>query len=1178
MKLRLGAWDMRWTGMLLLALTSAIHAAAPEYPKQIILSQAVPSRPCAGAGCIYDPTMYSTGYEVGTSAEQRLGEVLATGDFDKDGLPDLVLGMPSYSGGLGRIDIVFGNLSSWQDALSNLGNTTVSIASKSSEYRGLGSAFAVGDLTGDGLDDLAMSAPDGPAPTVFILPGSSQRWSTLSIDVASSSLILILKDKSNAGNLGKSLAIGDMLSLSSSTTDGKLDLLMGMPSAETAILTAGPISASMDVSTDTRSLRFISSRAEALGSTVQFVPDLDKGGVPEFALGAPNSNSGSGRVYLVEARALSTFQAYGDSNIIDISQASFSRRRVFSLSAKYNGNNVGRFGTAILSGIDINRDGFNDLLISAPDAPLESSNLPKAGRIYILMGNSSTSSTGVYGSNTTTVNTTTFPSFQGSGTDEHLGGRLSLALDNGTDYPMFLATTGLDVNGSSPLKGGMWLLSGRTKSAVLNLMPPDGTQFLSELSQEELGMALLSGPRFDLDRDSFSEMVFGAPGYDSGLVGEVGRLFFLRTADYIDNDLDGQTEAEGDCDDVNPKVAYQSLAEVCDGLDNDCDGYVDMKDSSVVDPIYRYADRDRDGFGDPATSFYGCASDAPRDYVSNSSDCNDLVSEISPAAQEICDQLDNDCDGAIDLADSSVKSVSVWPDKDGDGAGDALSPAKQVCPNSPQEGYSTNALDCDDTRQEVGPNAPESCDDLDNDCDGLIDDEDEDTYTNANGGQLTLYVDQDGDGYGDADESSESLYRCEPRPGYSTVGSDCNDQMSSIYPNAPEGTIYSSTLSCYFPDGQDNDCDQQIDESTCDTDDDQDGQSELEGDCNDSDATIFEGAVELCDELDQDCDGDPSNGFDLDNDGFDDANLCPAGVDLDCNDEDANVYPGAPEQCNGLDDDCSAQGEESDEPSNEETLEADADEDGVRLCAGDCQDNDASVYPGAPELCDQKDNNCNAQVDEQLDTDQDGSSQCYDCDDTDPDRSPELVEQCDGKDNNCDGELPSEELDADLDGVSSCAGDCDDADASRSPLGDESLQCNGIDDDCSGSADDMAYFDGDEDGYLSAEACAGQPGALDCNDQAADIYPGATELPGDGVDSDCDGEDLPSETLPPISPLPEVLVVDGLGCSCTQSSSAGATSFGSVWLLGMALLPILRRRVKVRQLFPRFSCGTDLPF
>lgn len=164
--------------------------------------------------------------------------------------------------------------------------------------------------------------------------------------------------------------------------------------------------------------------------------------------------------------------------------------------------------------------------------------------------------------------------------------------------------------------------------------------------------------------------------------------------------------------------------------------------------------------------------------------------------------------------------------------------------------------------------------------------------------------------------------------------------------------------------------------------------------------------------------GGPSTADD-DADGF-----SPA--DGDCDDGRAEVFPGADELCDGRDDDC-----DGDVPADE----ADADADGWRLCDADCDDADGAVYPGAPEVCDDKDDDCDGATPDRLDADGDGYDICAgDCDDGDGLAIPGGTEVCDGADNDCSGE--ADDLDADGDGFSACdpIRDCDDADAGAHPV------------------------------------------------------------------------------------------------------------------------------------------------
>ena len=651
----------------------------------------------------------------------------------------------------------------------------------------------------------------------------------------------------------------------------------------------------------------------------------------------------------------------------------------------------------------------------------------------------------------------------------------------------------------------------------------------------------------------------------------------------------GYAAVSGDCDDSDPEIG----ADLPWHPDEDQDGYGDPlvfvnscvevpgyvangDDCNDSDPTLNpetpwYEDTDGDGYGDPDVVTLGCESPGVG-WLRDGSDCQPGMPTGYPGADEYCDGIDTDCNEVLD-DDYALDALVWWHDSDGDGVGGS---ATSLVACEPEAGYVESSDDCDDGNALVSPWLPELCDDLDNDCNEVVDDE---YAVDA----PTWYADNDGDSYGDA---ALPAVACDPPSGYVANDDDCDDLDPLLHPETvwywdADGDLYGdddvTAVNCNQPDKT---------------------FVLVGGDCDPVRSLINPGADEFCDGIDSDCNGVLDDDYALDaleffEDNDEDGHGVPGTsvfactqpvgmvlVDDDCDDADPARAPTLPEYCDDIDNDCNEVVD--DDYAVDATvwyLDADGDGEGA-VASAEMHCDPPSGYVPVSGDCDDLDPALNSSTTWYRDVDEDGfgddgtaTVQCStpgggspwvlqggDCEPTHADSYPGAEERCDGIDSDCNG-VPDDDYAVDAfeffedndgdghgvagTGVFACAvpagmspfdDDCDDADPARAPSLIEF--CDDIDNDCNEVVDDeyavdatVWYLDADGDGE-GADVTA----ELRC-DPLADHVP---------VGGDCDDFDpeLNSSTI-----WYQDVDEDGFGDDLTIMVQCSMPGGGSPWVL-----------------------------
>jgi hypothetical protein len=197
------------------------------------------------------------------------------------------------------------------------------------------------------------------------------------------------------------------------------------------------------------------------------------------------------------------------------------------------------------------------------------------------------------------------------------------------------------------------------------------------------------------------------------LIGEkigVDAFDYAETYFFFDGDNDGYFDFE-DCNDDDASI-NPGVSEICNGIDDNCNDLIDDE----LEIFTYYVDNDNDGFGNEMISMDTCQSFAPMGFVDNALDCNDNDENIHPDAVEICDGIDNNCNG---LNDDGIPTNAYYFDSDNDGYGDG-EVSIDTCITEAPTGYVVNDLDCDDSDELINPDAEDIPNNgIDEDCDGM---------------------------------------------------------------------------------------------------------------------------------------------------------------------------------------------------------------------------------------------------------------------------------------------------------------------------------------------------------------------------------------------------------------------------------------------------------------------------
>jgi hypothetical protein len=902
-----------------------------------------------------------------------LGQSVASaGDVNGDGYGDAIVGAPGHSGS-GRAFVYHGTAAGYVATPSWTGQS----AQGGSQF---GTTVAsAGDVNGDGYGDVVIGAPTyGNGGAAFVYFGSSSgleatpAWTVEGEQLFEQFGTAVAAAGDVNGDGFADVLVGSMYHTQTYSDEGAAFLYLGSDT--------GPETTPVWTATGGQA-------SACFGCALASAGDVNGDGFDDVIVGA------------------SGYGAYGQARVF------FGTHLGVSAASWWEGVGAtagAEFGYRVASAGDVNRDGYADVAVGAPG-----SGTGQAGRVYVFMGEPA-------GTKATYDWVVEGPWMS------HLGTAVSSAGDvNGDGYSDLVI--GAEQAGTS-IQGRAYLYHGSAGGLSTSAM----WTYESATSNAYFGSS--AAGIGDANGDGFSDVIIGAPSYNNGHAGE-GRVFM-----FLGNGLDGTGSAlakRGHARRPGLTIPIAPLGASSSETSFDVAMFgrpirgrgkmklqVEVKlagtafDGTNLQTIGTWTDSGVAGAWIQA----GITGLQPgKDYEWRAR----LVTsptQVGPAVVSIWTLGRLAGPARSTHIRTKCPSLTKFLDLDKDTYGDPDHSTRRCWVAD----YVPNSADCNDANAAIKPGATEvTGDGVDQNCDD----------------EENCYLDFDYDTFRRDPPaiivSTFAPFCTGPQEVFSSAGIDCNDTAAFVNPDEVESC---NNINDNCVSGTDEGCDDDGDDY-CDASMTTVGSPAVcpntngsaNRDCNDANIAVHPGAIESCNDTDDNCSTVTDEGCDDDGDDYCDSGMttvgspavCPftsGGTNTDCDDANDDTHPDADELCDGLDNDCI---------NGIPTNEIDTDSDNYVACqswvgaagkqSDDCAPNDSASHPGALEVCDGNDNDCSGSVPaDETDPDVDQYVECVewvdlqndnpgilggsDCAPTDAAASPARTEVCDGKDNDCDGD------------------------------------------------------------------------------------------------------------------------------------------------------------------------------